>query len=148
MRYLLASDSTPDKCTNIIWLLALQHSDYEPPPPEAASPTLSRSSSITQGERPPSASRHLRQWQLLPLSAATARPRPPKRHLQCPGAHCPPEFYTSHAFGPHIAPLPPHLRPVIIILKRDRMRPLPRSRRRSPLVLRQSVGGRAARRDR
>ncbi|KAH8105076.1 hypothetical protein DFH11DRAFT_1645155 [Phellopilus nigrolimitatus] len=41
VRYLLDSDSTPDKCTEPIWLLGVQHPGYEappPPPPRAASP--------------------------------------------------------------------------------------------------------------
>ncbi|KAF8869273.1 peptidase family C54-domain-containing protein [Infundibulicybe gibba] len=33
VRYLLDSDSTPDKCTDPIWLLGVQHTGYEPPPP-------------------------------------------------------------------------------------------------------------------
>ncbi|KAF9269781.1 hypothetical protein L218DRAFT_1072559 [Marasmius fiardii PR-910] len=33
MRYLLDSDATPDKCTDPIWLLGVQHKGYEPPPP-------------------------------------------------------------------------------------------------------------------
>jgi len=33
MRYLLDSDATPDKCTDPIWLLGVQHSGYEPPLP-------------------------------------------------------------------------------------------------------------------
>ncbi|KAG7095265.1 hypothetical protein E1B28_006038 [Marasmius oreades] len=32
MRYLLDSDATPDKCTDPIWLLGVQHKGYEPPP--------------------------------------------------------------------------------------------------------------------
>ena len=33
VRYLLDSDSTPDKCTDPIWLLGVQHPGYEPPLP-------------------------------------------------------------------------------------------------------------------
>jgi cysteine protease ATG4 len=33
MRYLLDSDATPDKCTDPIWLLGVQHPGYEPPVP-------------------------------------------------------------------------------------------------------------------
>ncbi|GBE78643.1 peptidase family C54-domain-containing protein [Sparassis latifolia] len=32
MRYLLDSDSTPDKCSDPIWLLGVEHAGYEPPP--------------------------------------------------------------------------------------------------------------------
>lgn len=37
MRYLLDSDATPDKCTDSIWLLGVEHPGYEPPPPPTAS---------------------------------------------------------------------------------------------------------------
>ncbi|TFK32623.1 peptidase family C54-domain-containing protein [Crucibulum laeve] len=33
MRYLLDSDSTPDKCTDPIWILGVVHPGWEPPPP-------------------------------------------------------------------------------------------------------------------
>ena len=33
MRYLLDSDATPDKCSDPIWLLGVQHPGYEPPLP-------------------------------------------------------------------------------------------------------------------
>ena len=46
MQYLLDSDSTPDKCTDPIWLLGVQHPDYEPPPVEPGSPNLSWSGSV------------------------------------------------------------------------------------------------------
>ncbi|KAI0294162.1 hypothetical protein BC826DRAFT_352534 [Russula brevipes] len=45
MRYLLDSDSTPDKCTDPIWLLGVQHPGYEPSA-ETASPALSRRGSV------------------------------------------------------------------------------------------------------
>ncbi|EPS95700.1 hypothetical protein FOMPIDRAFT_143470 [Fomitopsis schrenkii] len=37
MRYLLDSDATPDKCTDPIWLLGVEHPGYEPNPPPTAS---------------------------------------------------------------------------------------------------------------
>ncbi|KAA1476293.1 hypothetical protein DENSPDRAFT_784808 [Dentipellis sp. KUC8613] len=39
MRYLLDSDATPDKCTDPIWILGVQHPGYEPPPPSTLAPT-------------------------------------------------------------------------------------------------------------
>ncbi|KIK64038.1 hypothetical protein GYMLUDRAFT_57070 [Collybiopsis luxurians FD-317 M1] len=53
MRYLLDSDATPDKCTDPIWLLGVQHPGYEPPqaqpqPPPSSYPsgTLGRRGSV------------------------------------------------------------------------------------------------------
>ena len=44
MRYLLDSDATPDKCTDSIWLLGVEHPGYEPnPPPTASASALSAS---------------------------------------------------------------------------------------------------------
>ncbi|KAK7457132.1 Cysteine protease atg4 [Stygiomarasmius scandens] len=65
MRYLLDSDATPDKCTDPIWLLGVQHPGYEPPPqvqqpPPSSFPqtgTLGRRGSVTGGTgSPPSSS--------------------------------------------------------------------------------------------
>ena len=47
MRYLLDSDFTPDKCTDPIWLLGVQHPGYEPPPMEPGSPNLSQSGLVS-----------------------------------------------------------------------------------------------------
>ncbi|KAF7983563.1 hypothetical protein HWV62_21152 [Athelia sp. TMB] len=33
VRYLLDSDSQPDRCTDPIWIMGVQHPGYEPPPP-------------------------------------------------------------------------------------------------------------------
>ncbi|KXN81870.1 Cysteine protease ATG4 [Leucoagaricus sp. SymC.cos] len=38
MRYLLDSDAMPDKCTDPIWLLGVQHPGYEPPSPVSPAP--------------------------------------------------------------------------------------------------------------
>ncbi|PFH45372.1 hypothetical protein AMATHDRAFT_9389 [Amanita thiersii Skay4041] len=48
VRYIFDTDATPDKCTDSIWLLGVQHPGYEPPPP---SPPVSVSgpSSVTSG---------------------------------------------------------------------------------------------------
>ncbi|KZT08838.1 uncharacterized protein LAESUDRAFT_757025 [Laetiporus sulphureus 93-53] len=47
MRYLLDSDATPDKCTEPIWLLGVEHPGYEqppsPPPPTASASALNAS---------------------------------------------------------------------------------------------------------
>ncbi|KAF9070477.1 peptidase family C54-domain-containing protein [Rhodocollybia butyracea] len=44
MRYLLDSDATPDKCTDSIWILGVQHSGYEPPSIQPQPPPSSYSS--------------------------------------------------------------------------------------------------------
>ncbi|KAJ4469197.1 peptidase family C54-domain-containing protein [Lentinula aciculospora] len=41
MRYLLDSDATPDKCTDSIWILGVQHPGYEPPPMQPLPPPSS-----------------------------------------------------------------------------------------------------------
>ncbi|KAJ3776030.1 hypothetical protein FB446DRAFT_348957 [Lentinula raphanica] len=41
MRYLLDSDATPDKCTDPIWILGVQHPGYEPPPVQPQPPPSS-----------------------------------------------------------------------------------------------------------
>ena len=41
--YLLNSDSAPDKCTDLIWLLDVQQPDHELLPTKIVSPTFSRS---------------------------------------------------------------------------------------------------------
>ncbi|KAJ3800777.1 hypothetical protein GGU11DRAFT_742209 [Lentinula aff. detonsa] len=41
MRYLLDSDAMPDKCTDPIWILGVQHPGYEPPPVQSQPPPSS-----------------------------------------------------------------------------------------------------------
>ncbi|KAK1230170.1 Cysteine protease atg4 [Marasmius sp. AFHP31] len=57
MRYLLDSDATPDKCTDPIWLLGVQHKGYEPPPPIPPEPPGRRTSVDTKSKSPHSSSR-------------------------------------------------------------------------------------------
>ena len=92
MRYLLDSDSTPDKCTDPIWLLGVQHPGYEPPPPsEAASPTVSRSGSVSSRRAP--------SFRTSTSSTVMASPNtlssPQTSSNKNPGAHWPPEFYAD-----------------------------------------------------
>lgn len=92
MRYLLDSDSTPDKCTDPIWLLGVQHPGYEPSEP--ASPAISRRGSVN--------SRRTSSFRTSTSSTMTATPvggnalsssqtASPKN----PGVHWPPEFYAD-----------------------------------------------------
>ncbi|KAF8266378.1 hypothetical protein EI94DRAFT_1733232 [Lactarius quietus] len=95
MRYLLDSDSTPDKCTDPIWLLGVQHPGYEPPPVEPGSPTtLSRSGSVN--------SRRAASFRTSTSSTVTATPPVGNNALSSsqtssknPAAHWPPEFYAD-----------------------------------------------------
>ncbi|KAL0576416.1 Cysteine protease atg4 [Marasmius crinis-equi] len=62
MRYLLDSDATPDKCTDPIWILGVEHKGYEPPPPippphTGEPPGGHRSSIDTKSKSPPSSFR-------------------------------------------------------------------------------------------
>ena len=89
MRYLLDSDSTPDKCTDPIWLLGVQHPGYDPSA-ETPSPTLSRRGSVD--------SRRASSFRTSTSSTATATSgggnalssSSNKHHV-----HWPPEFYAD-----------------------------------------------------
>lgn len=54
MRYLLDSDATPDGCTDVIWLLGVQHPGYEPPPPLPNTPPSSSGRRSNDSRRSPS----------------------------------------------------------------------------------------------
>jgi cysteine protease ATG4 len=94
MRYLLDSDSTPDKCTDPIWLLGVQHPGYEHPPGDPASPVLSRSGSVN--------SRRASSFRTSISSTVTATPvsgnalsSSQTSSSKNPAAHWPPEFYAD-----------------------------------------------------
>ena len=89
MRYLLDSDSTPDKCTDQIWLLGVQHPGYEPSN-EPASPALSRRGSVE--------SRRASSFRSSTSTAVTATGggnAPSSSSYKHPAAHWPPEFYAD-----------------------------------------------------
>ncbi|EJD04597.1 uncharacterized protein FOMMEDRAFT_133827 [Fomitiporia mediterranea MF3/22] len=94
MRYLLDSDATPDKCTDPIWLLGVQHPGYEPPPP----PPSQSSSAPPSGRR---SSLDIRRSSSIrnsvsSLRGATSSPEPSMVHPQKnPGANWPPGFYSD-----------------------------------------------------
>ncbi|GLB41114.1 putative cysteine protease [Lyophyllum shimeji] len=89
MRYLLDSDSTPDKCTDPIWILGVQHPGYEPPTPPSA---LSAStSSITRASSLRSSTSSLGKSTSTLDGSSLATP---SKHPN-PGAHWPPVFYAD-----------------------------------------------------
>lgn len=85
MRFLMDSDATPDKCTEPIWLLGVQHPGYEPPSPAAS------------GRRASVESRHSPSFRSNSSSSATvselSQSQPPS--AKNPGAHWPPVFYSD-----------------------------------------------------
>ncbi|KAJ3921692.1 cysteine protease [Lentinula edodes] len=96
MRYLLDSDATPDKCTDVIWILGVQHPGYEPPLVQSQPPPSSFTSG-TLGRRgsPPSSSPS--QSLSSSVSSATATPSASSatsKDLK-PGANWPPDFYAD-----------------------------------------------------
>jgi len=84
MRYLLDSDSTPDRCTDPIWLLGVQHPGYEPSN-EPASPALSRRGSV-ESRRVPS---------FRSSTSSTVTATGSSSSSKHPAAHWPPEFYAD-----------------------------------------------------
>ncbi|KAF8062502.1 peptidase family C54-domain-containing protein [Lyophyllum atratum] len=72
MRYLMDSDSMPDRCAEPIWIMGVRHPGYEPPPP-----TQSQSSRASSIRSSASTSSQLEEQQ------------------QNPAAHWPPVFYAD-----------------------------------------------------
>ena len=151
MRYLLDSDSIPNKWTDLIWLLNVPQPRYDFPPAQAVSLMLLWSAPITQaqGRHIPSAPRHFRRLQ-LPLSASTSS-YPPKRHSKYPGAYCLPEVYADVSsrvcvtYRSHFYPIETRRPPSS---NSNWLMPLlPTSQYRSPPVLPQNVGGPVVRRN-
>lgn len=97
MRYLLDSDSTPDRCMDPIWLLGLKHPGYEPPepaPPLAVAHSFStpiRRGSADSRRSPGSAS-GLRSPSDNQLSSSLSSSTSSKHN---PGANWPPVFYED-----------------------------------------------------
>ena len=90
MRYLLDSDSTPDRCTDSIWLLGVQHPGYEPPS-ATASPTLSRRGSV-ESRRAPSFRSSASSAVTATHGGGNALSSSSSKH---PAAYWPPEFYAD-----------------------------------------------------
>ena len=83
MRFILDTDSTPDKCTDPIWLLGVQHPGYESPPPH----TPSRRPSV-ESRRPPS----FRSNSSSSATVSELSQNPPGKN---PAANWPPVFYAD-----------------------------------------------------
>ena len=105
MRYLLDSDSTPDRCTEPIWLLGVQHSGYEPSSLSAPMVVPTHSMSSTRSRRNSGSFRssassisHLSTsstTEQLSLSHSQSSVIPPSsKHLN-PAANWPPAFYAD-----------------------------------------------------
>jgi hypothetical protein len=129
----------------------VQHTGYEPPPTEVASPTLSHSGSVNSrpGSHPPSVPRQSLTVSVTPPGAATR-----SLHPKCWRTRATSNSMLIFLYGTHLdhisPPLPSHLR-LISYRPLIANRPMPQrleSQCRSPLVLLQNVGGQMARRDR
>ncbi|EGN97189.1 cysteine protease required for autophagy [Serpula lacrymans var. lacrymans S7.3] len=86
MRFLMDSDSTPDKCSEPIWLLGVQHLGYEPPPPPV---TPGRRSSVESRRSPSFRSSASSSQTVSELSQSQP---PSAKH---PGSNWPPVFYAD-----------------------------------------------------
>lgn len=94
MRYLLDSDSTPDKCTDAIWILGVQHPGYEPPPPP---PPLAMSTSLnssTSSSRRDSGSFRSSATSASNFSTSDLVQTTPSKQPN-PAANWPPVFYAD-----------------------------------------------------
>lgn len=103
MRYLLDSDATPDKCSEPIWLLGVEHPGYEPDPIATSSQaSLGRRSSVESSRRSPSSFRSSTSTspiaipgadpslsQSQPLSSSSGKDKDPSRNW-------PPVFYADY----------------------------------------------------
>jgi len=93
VRYLLDSDATPDKCTDPIWLLGVQHPGYEPPPPpppNARSSSTVRRGSIESRRHSPSSFRS--STSSSSSSTDLSQSQSSSKH---PGTNWPPVFYAD-----------------------------------------------------
>ena len=122
LRYVLDSDATPDKCTDPIWLLGVQHPGYEPPPP---SPPPVSSPQPGNGRRSSLDIRRSSSFRasLSSSRGATSSPEPSTlslsssqsgKHSRDVGVHWPPVFYLDFTsriwltYRSHFAPIRDH----------------------------------------
>ncbi|KAI0917727.1 hypothetical protein AcV5_003899 [Taiwanofungus camphoratus] len=107
MRYLLDSDATPDKCSEPIWLLGVEHPGYEPTPPPTASASVLSASVGRRGSiesrRSPSSLRSsassspvaTSNTAMLESSLTHSQPSPTSPNGKDPSKHWPPVFYAD-----------------------------------------------------
>jgi cysteine protease ATG4 len=127
MRYLLDSDATPDKCPDPIWLLGMQHSGYESPPPlplqlplsssPVAVPTPSTPPQTQLSRRGSNDSRKTPSFRSSTSSTVTSSTTSPNMTLsrssspQHPANNWPPVFYSDFTsriwvtYRSHFAPI-------------------------------------------
>ena len=99
MRYLLDSDATPDKCSDPIWLLGVQHPGYEPPPQSFVPPSPGVTEKRRRGSASPPVSYRSSTSSVTPdsaLSQSTSSLTSNKHSAkQDPSANWPPVFYLD-----------------------------------------------------
>ncbi|KAH9947064.1 peptidase family C54-domain-containing protein [Amylocystis lapponica] len=106
MRYLLDSDATPDRCTDPIWLLGVEHPGYTPPPPPTASPqrlgaSMGRRDSVGSRRSPSSLSSSTSSSPITPSpgildqSLSQSQPSSPSYNAKDPSRHWPAVFYAD-----------------------------------------------------
>ncbi|KAJ7595482.1 hypothetical protein C8J56DRAFT_1042578 [Mycena floridula] len=97
VRYLLDSDATPDKCTDPIWLLGVQHRGWEPTPPTSFNPSQSTGNRRTSNEshRGRNSPTNFRSSTSSSSSDALSQSTSSSKHQKDrdPGANWPPHFY-------------------------------------------------------
>ena len=99
MRYLLDSDATPDKCSEPIWLLGVQHPGYEPSPPTAFDPGSSPGRRNSSDSRRGSSFRSSSSSPASPTSAppdpSLSQSQPASANPKDPSKNWPPVFYSD-----------------------------------------------------
>ena len=99
MRFLLDSDAVPDKSTDPIWLLGVEHPGYEPPPPPPPAHDGGRRSSIGSRRSPSSLRSSMSSSSTTAAmpggDAAAAQPPASPSKDKDPGRHWPPVFYAD-----------------------------------------------------
>ncbi|KAI0697475.1 hypothetical protein BC835DRAFT_1413706 [Cytidiella melzeri] len=100
MRYLLDSDATPDKCSDPIWLLGVEHPGYEPDAvPASPHASLGRRSSVESSRRSPSSFRSSPSTSPADVHGADpslSQSQPTPSHVnKDPARNWPPVFYAD-----------------------------------------------------
>jgi len=93
MRYLLDSDATPDKCTDPIWLLGVQHPGYEPPLPSHSNVPSNNNVGVRRSSGSPPSFRS--STSSITSTAELSLSQSQKSKHQDPAAHWPPVFYID-----------------------------------------------------